>query len=800
MIRNYCITALRNILRYKGTSVINVISLSTAMAFSILVFLYVKHEYSYDTFHEKSDLIYFVSASSESMILNISEKLGPTLMQQYPEIEACIRFGFTEAEVTIGPDHFNQRVYAADHPFFETFTFPLDQGADPFPADNPDVIVISPAVAQKYFGSEPPMGQTISLILGDEKRDFVITAVISSIPDNSSVGFDLIIPTRQAMFEEDLGAISAWQSFEFGTFIRLVPAGDLSRLQAKSRSFLREHMSDVFQKISLDPENFRLDFLPLTDFHLRSESTSGGLVPPGNPLHSLLLSGIGLLVLMISCFNFINLSVARSSSRFKEIGVRKVVGASRFGLIKQFWFESNALSLMALLLSIGLAEILRPMFNALSGKNLTLEQHFYSPGTFIFLASLAWFIGIILGVYPALFISRISLVNILKGKQRIEGRKRFSRIVVAFQFSLSLFLIIEAAVVYKQKNFLMTRDPGFIKENILAFPAKTGEKRNPDGETLLSLFKNQLAGHPKIRAVTGASGILDKNLSALVRRKDKAPVLTVLSRIDHDFLNTLEIELVEGRNFSPDIISDPLDAVIVNETFVRTFEIDNPIGSPITDLDHGKLVDPKIIGVAKDFNYTSLRDRIYPMILHMDRETDINYIVVKTVADGISGTLNDLQGLWTQFRPDLTFEYFFFDEELRGQYGEEERWNRIVGYSAFFAIFIAALGLFGMAGITIARRFKEIGIRKVLGASPVEIIQMVNREYLVLVALSNVAVWPVAYVVSSKWLQNFAYRTALTPWEFILGGAVVLGVAVLTISSQAFKAAVRNPAVVLHDE
>lgn len=800
MIRHYWISAFRNMLRNRAFSLLYLNGLAMAAAFCILVFMYVRYESGYDRFHEQARRIFYVTASSDSLSLNIAERLGPKLAESYPEIEACIRFGSAEAEAKAGPDRFKQRVFTADPAFFETFSFPLEQGKDPFPPGNPDVVVLSRGAALKHFGSGSPLGQTVSLNFGDRDVDFLVTGVLASIPGNSSLVFDLLIPTRNAMFADSGAEITAWRSFEFGCFIRLDRPDALSGLRGKTDRFLQDHMSELFDKLNLDVEKFRLDFTALPDFHLKSDSHSGGLVPPVNPLQMFILSGIGLLVLLISCFNFINLTIARSAFRFKEIAVRKVVGASRGGLIRQFWFESGVLVLASLALSFFWVEILRPVFNGLTGRDLTLAAHFYTPDAMIFLAGLALLIWGLLGVQPVLLISRLEMVEIFKGKLSFSGRRLFSRTVLIFQFALSLFLIVEAAVVFKQKTFLLTRDLGFSKNDLIAVPTKTSENEQNRGARLLSLFREQSAVFPSIAGVSGASGLLDKNRDALVRRKDGVPVVTLVNRVDFDYVDLLGLRLAEGRNFSRANPSDPTAAVLVNETFVKTFEISDPVGSPVPDLEYGDLNNPVIVGVIQDYNYLSLRERIHPVILHMDDEVDIQYLLFKVTPGRTAEALENLRGLWGRIRPEKTFEYFFLDEEIRSRYREEERWNRIVGYASGFSIFIAALGLMGLTGITIVRRFKEIGVRKVLGASPLKILGMIYREYLPLVAVANLLVWPAAYFVSRAWLRNFAYRTALSPWEFILGGAVVLVVAVVTVSAQAFKASLLNPGDILREE
>jgi putative ABC transport system permease protein len=559
-------------------------------------------------------------------------------------------------------------------------------------------------------------------------------------------------------------------------------------------------MGDVFKKTELNVNEFSLQFLPLVDFHLKSQSTLGGLVPTGNPVHSYILGAIGLLVLLIYCFNFMNLTIARSSSRFKEIGARKVVGAAKTSLIKQFWFEATVVGCTAIAFGIILAELARPLFAGMVNRSLTLGDSLYSFTTFLFLSGMILFVSIIAGIYPALIVSRISLVDVFKGKHKVGKRNLFSRLIIILQFAMSLFLIIEAIVIFKQKNFLLTQDLGFEKENVLAIPTKARKDVKNDGQMLLSLFKNNIEEQRGVLSILETSSILEKNISAIVRQKDQKTVITALNRIDPAFLETLNIQLIAGRNFSRTNVADTTHSVLVNETFVKTFAIENPVGESIAGLNIGKLKDPTIIGVVRDFNYTSLHEEIRPLIMHMDNKYDVNYIVVKIASDRITETLEDIRNLWSRFRPERTFEYFFFEDNIRQYYQEENRWSSIVGYSSLFAIFIAVMGLFGLTGISISSRFKEIGIRKVLGATGFEIVKMVNREFLLLVLAANVVVWPIAYFVSKKWLQNFAYKTEIIGLEFLIGAMILFSVAALTLSSQALKASVLNPADLLRDE
>lgn len=800
MIRHYWKTAFRIIVKNKRSSFINIFSLSVAIAFCVLIFLYVLHEHSYDSFHKNTERIYHVTIGSDEMVLNIADKLGPQLKNLYPEVEDFIRFGCAEAEAKIKSDLFHETVYAADRSFFKVFDFPLHSENNPFPAGNDNVAVLSLKAAEKYFGQNSPLGQTISFDFGDGFVDFLISGVIEAIPNNSSIRFDLLIPTREAMFLENEDNPSSWERFVFSTFLWLSPKTDISQLQSKSERFLENYMGEVFKKTELDVKEFSLLFLPLVDFHLKSPSTLGGLVPTGNPIHSYILSAIGLFVLLISCFNFMNLTIARSSSRFKEIGARKVVGAANSGLVKQFLFEATLLGCIAIVFGIILAELARPLFTNIVNRPLSLGDNLYGINTLLFLAGMVFFVSIITGIYPALMMSRISLVDVFKGKYKVGKRNSFSRLIIILQFAMSLFLIIEAIVIFKQKNFLLTQELGFNKANVLVVPTKARQDSKNDGQKLFSQFNDKLEGQRGIRSISGASSILEKNISAVVRQKDQKSVITAINRIDPAFLETLGIQLIEGRNFSRLNPSDPAHSVIVNETYVKTFAIKNPVGESISRLHIGNLKDPTIIGVVRDFNYTSLHEKIRPLILHMDNKYDVNYIVIKIASDHTSEALDKIGNLWQRLRPEKTFEFFFLEDNVRQYYQEEDRWNSIVGYSSLFAIFIAAMGLFGLTGIYTSNRFKEIGIRKVLGASGLEIIKMINREFILLVLTANIIIWPVAYFVSKKWLQNFAYKTSLSGLEFLMGAAVVFGVAALTTSAQALKATFLNPAHLLRDE
>jgi putative ABC transport system permease protein len=410
------------------------------------------------------------------------------------------------------------------------------------------------------------------------------------------------------------------------------------------------------------------------------------------------------------------------------------------------------------------------------------------------------FISVFAGSYPAIILSRINVVDIFKGRQRIGGKNFFSRAMIVLQFALSLFLIIEAGVIFKQKKFLLNQDLGFEKKDLLAIPVKARQGKKDEGTRLLDLLRSKLEGQKSLLSLSGASGILDKGLSGIVRHRDEEMIIVVTNRIDLDYIPTMNIKIKEGRNFSFDYPSDFSHSIIVNETFVKAFELDNPVGKTLSDFRIGGITEPKVVGVVKDFNYTSLHEEIRPLIMHMDQGKDINYIIAKTAPDKSSEALNVFKKMWAQLRPDTIFDYFFLEEDVRMHYREEERWNSIVGYSSIFAIFIAALGLFGLTAISIVKRFKEIGIRKILGATKVEIVKMINREFLYLILIANLIVWPVAFIVSNKWLQNFAYRTSLTVVEFFLSGLLVILVAVFTMSTLAVKASILDPVVVLRDE
>jgi putative ABC transport system permease protein len=491
MIQNYIKVSTRSLIKHKGYSLINIFSLSVAISLCILIFMFVQHEHSYDSFHKNGDKIYHVTSASDTLVLSASKTLGRKLGQVYPEIEKYVNFGHARAEIKIDNFLYPELIHTVNPSFFHVFSFPMKQGKIPFPPTNKSVVVISPIAAEKYFGRKCPLGKIISLNLGDGFMDFTVSGIVEAIPKNSSIHFDFLIPTREKMFMEGEKTASSWEKFEFEHFILISDNADISLLESKSGVFLEKYLGSVFKKSNLNVKDFSLFFTPLKDVHLKLQSSLDGFTAAGNPIHSYVLTAIGLIVLFISCFNFINLSIARSSSRFREIGVRKVIGAARVSLIKQFWLEAMIVTSLALIFSVVLAEIFQPLFNSLTGKNLTFIENLYNLDALIFLFGLLIFISLFAGSYPAILLSRINVVDIFKGRQRIGGKSFFSRAMIVLQFALSLFLIIEAGVIFKQKNFLLTRDLGFEKEDILAIPVKARQGKKDDGSRLLDLCKKR---------------------------------------------------------------------------------------------------------------------------------------------------------------------------------------------------------------------------------------------------------------------------------------------------------------------
>ena len=795
MFKNYLKISFRNLWRAKGYSAINLAGLATGMACFILILLWVQDELSYDKFHENTNRLFRVVRldrdDPSQGVCRAGAPWGPALYNDFPEVENFVRFrGHGRTLMSSGDKGFyeSEGLYA-DSTIFEVFTFPLLKGNPKTALTRPNTMVINERMAEKYFGTEDPVGQSLVFNNQDE---FEITGLMQNIPANSHIKFDYLIP----FFMYQRWDTSEWGVNNFYTYL-LLAEGTATQLEAKIPEFLERHAGERTAAASINK------LQPITDIHLHSNLLRE-LEANGDIANVYIFAAIAIFILLIACINFMNLATARSANRAKEVGIRKVVGSQRLQLIKQFLGESIFLSILGILLAVGLVELLIPNFNELSGKQLSLDF-----GNNVFLLTgllfMALIVGFISGAYPAFFLSSFKPIAAIKGD---VGSGKSSSILrkglVILQFAISITLIVGTAVVYRQLNYMSSKKLGFDREQVLVIRMDNSEIKAKQ-----ELFRNELLRNPAISGVSATSNLLGGGDWGMPfsyegsgdENRFSARVLVV----DPNFVETLGMQIVDGRNFSYEFTTDIFAAYILNESAVKQIGFDNPVGKsfgrPTERNEQGKWDYEKgsVVGVIKDFHFRSFHEEIQPMVLFMIPEW-FSYLSVRIRPENISTTIDFVEKKWHEFDPNRPFDYFFLDEIFDQMYRAEQRFgNTFVAFSVI-AVVIACLGLFGLASFMAERRTKEIGIRKVLGASIINIVSQLSKDFTKWVIFANLIAWPVAFFVMNKWLQNFAYQVGLSLDTFLVAGVLALLIALLTVSFHAIKAAISNPVDALRHE
>jgi putative ABC transport system permease protein len=772
LFNNYLKTAFRNIKRHKGYSFINITGLALGLASCFLVTGLIIYELSYDNFHENSANIYRVNQDYTRRGRQFYEtwtnhKLMQVLINDYPEIIHATRINRADSSlVSNGEKSFYERIITVDNAFFQMFTFPFIKGDKRTALTEPNSIVITEEIASKYFPDEEPMGKLLKI---DNEYDYLITGVIKNIPPNSRFQFNMAVPQKKAT--HDL----PWSAMSTITYIQLIPEVTADEFNRKIGDFIQNQIVEEDLQIQLFLE-------PLEELHLSRYA--------GSLRQTLYMYSIcALAILLIACVNFINLSTACSAGRAKEIGIRKVVGAFRNNVVFQFLGESMLLSFISLFAALVLAGLLFPVFTNLINMNRPSFTFLslMTPEVILVMTSVAIFTGFAAGCYPAILLSGFSPVKIIKGHLSI-GSKGFAlrKILVVAQFSFSIFLIIGTVVIFNQLSFMKNKEIGYNKEQIVTIRLRKGS------EKFYPRFKNQLLMDSRIIKVGGISTQLPyfwecSNKNDWEGKDPDQHVVVGNSHIDYDFLETLGIELVEGRNFSRDFSTDA-NSFVVNETLANVMGMESAIGKRLTFVGQ----TGNIIGVMKDFIFWPLDSKTKPLAFMLGPDK-VRFVSIRIQKENIASTLGFIEKTWKHTVPMFPFIYSFLDEDYGESFQEEESVGRLLTTFAFISIFISCLGLLGLATYTAQQRTKEIGIRKVLGASISQITMMLSHEFTKWVGIANVIAFPVAYFVLSRWLQNFAYRTTLSLWVFILSALLGFVLAMLTVSFQAIKAATANP-------
>ncbi len=797
MIKNYLKVAIRNMKRHKIYASINIAGLTVGISCFMLLILYVQYERSFDAFHEKADRIYRIIRKQPGIKFRGKEfqaqtpgLLAQTLAEEYPEVDQATKLGlyFQELQLTHGNQSFYENGISADKNFFKVFSFTLLRGNPETALAEPSTIVLTEKLAEKYFGTEEPLGKTIRL---NDEYDAKVTGIIEKIPGNSHLQFDYIISLISLkLIQGDNNYLVRWDTpNNFQTYVTLHKDADYKELEEKFPGFVQRYLGDLERNQKRQMEIYFLQ--PLKSIHLDSR-VEDAFSANSSKTNIYVFTIIASFILLIACINYVNLTTARASRRSKEIGIRKVVGAFRHQLLKQFLFESVILTILAFSAAVLIVLFILPVFNSFIDREITI--HFLKdPHVMLSLMALLGLTAILSGLYPSVAISSFQPIEILKGPGYSPSKKsRLRNSLVVFQFCISILLLLGTVVIVNQLNFIRNKEMGFNRDNILVATIR-------DSRILKSYssIKNDFLQHPNISRVT-------KSIDLPITRGSIGDVIVegtntipgyefkpYIMYVGHDFLNVFGIDLVAGRNFSTEFTNESANSVIINETAARMLGWENPIGKECRTWPAEE--NGKIIGVVKDFHFHSLYSQIAPLIVTCIPSHYGNYLSFKLGSGDVERTIAFIKKTLKSFGSTRPLEYFFFDDTFDSMYRSEQKLGAAFNYFSALAIFIACLGLFGLASYTAEARTKEIGIRKVLGASASKIIFLLSGKFALYILFANIIALPLAYYASLKWLENFAYKTSVPIWIFLLPAAISFILSFLTVSFQTIKAATANP-------
>jgi putative ABC transport system permease protein len=795
MIKNYLKIAWRNLVRNKAYTFINIGGLSVGMACTILILLWVHDELSYDKFNTNAPQIYRLTDNVAGTQAAVSPlPIAPVLKQQLPAIKDVTRLVALHSIVTVGNQKFDEKsIYYADPNFLQVFSYPLLQGDKATVLSRPDGIVLTAASSKKYFGSENAIGKTLHIDDDINGRNYVVTGVLQNVPHNSHLQFDMLLPLTVYEHSNNYSYNNPteWGNYDVYTYIVL---NERYGTQTSVISSLQKQITAIHT--ANDPTHTKTTFTlqPLTDIHLHSNLLLD-VDGQGSSQSVNIFSIVALFILLIACVNFMNLSTAIAGQRAKEVGLRKTVGALRIQIIVQFLSESLLMGLISLIIGIGIARLLMPLFNDLSAKSISINL--LDLKTIGGLLGIALLVGLISGSYPAFFLSSFKPVKVLKGIQVLGGRKSYFRNgLVVLQFSISVILMVSTLVVNNQLKFIRNRDMGFNKENLLYLQMpQIGDLQHNYGALKASLTENNnitdytLVEHLPTDLTTGTTD---------VKWDGKDPNKQIIFPhigIDGNFIKTFGMHMVAGRPFDDNNESDHSN-YILNEAAVKVMGMSasSAIGKLITMNDN----KGEIIGVVKDFNFKPVQQNIGPLILRYTKQG--GFVVIRTKPANMQQNIANLKAVFQKIYPDYPFSYGFVDQDLSRLYLSEQRMGGLFNIFSVVSIIISCLGLFGLATFAAQKRIKEIGVRRVLGASATGIVALLARDFVKLVAVALIAAFPLAWWMMGKWLDNYVYRIHISWWMFALSGILTLLIALLTVSSQAIKAALANPVKSLKTE
>ena len=789
MFKNYLKIAIRNLVKSKAFSFINIAGLAIGLSGFILISLYIRQELSYDDFNKNADRIYRpveIQRPAGVPVQHVAVTMGPlagALKNDFPEVEEAGRImpaptfycragekGFYESNI----------VYA-DPEILDIFTIPFIEGSPAQALSEPNTIVLTKSVAEKYFGNEDPLGKMLTVNQMFGKSEMKITGVVRDYPENSHLHFSMI--ASFSSLSDVLPWLKNWDTNTLATYVLLKKGADKAQLERKFPAFIdKYHKGD-------DSYSFSLYLQPLKDIHLYSDDIIYQTFNynQGSIVKVYTFSTIAVFILLIACINFMNLSTARSAKRTKEVGIRKVLGSSRANLVMQFIGEAVIIALFAFLLAALITEFAFPYFKHIF--NIKLDFRFTDNIVFLLeMLAVTIFVGIAAGLYPAFYLSKAQPAQSLKNFRDRFGGAFLRKALVVSQFTIAIILIVSSGIVMDQMNYVRNKNLGFNKEQLLYIPIRGKSERDNIG-----LLKNDLIQNSKIvssSAVSGPVGASGSQGTEVALGDREQNLMMRKSYVDYDYFKTMQLKIVEGRAFSKDYPTDQTNAVILNQTAVKKFGWKNPIGKQFKD-------DPNrtVIGVVKDYNFTSMHAEIEPQIIRIagDNEINIDNLLIRVKPGNIPGTINYIQNTWDKVNQGKPFEYTFVDDYFNNIYKSDLNTEKLFNTFAFIAILIACLGLFGLASFTAEQKTKEIGVRKVLGSSVSGIVILLSKEFIKWVLISCVIAFPAAYLLMNNWLNNFAYRTGISFYVFIAAALITILVALATVSYQAVKAALADP-------
>lgn len=788
MFKNHIHVVLRQFRRHKGFAAINLGGLAVGLAACLLIGLYVQDELAYDRFHEKGSRIYRLGGAS------VGWPYGRLIESEYPEVEDVVYMRtYPSYSIEHGENHYFERMFYADNGFFRLFDFPFVEGDPETALAEPNALVLSDTLARKLFGQGKALDQT--LLLGEDSLPCTVKGVVD-VPRRSHIRFDALLSfdtlrvVNAEMFEAEMA--QGWLDLNVINYVLLREGADVQALASKIRNLPQKHAGEYLQRWG---STYQLGLEPFNDIYLRSDY-GNWLGPKSDIAYVYLLIFVGVFLLFIACVNFINLSTARSMERAKEVGLRKVVGSTRGALIRQFLVESLVMCLLALVLALGLAVVFLPYFNNLAAKTFTVHD-LLIPQMAGVLFVLVSGVGILAGLYPALSLSSFRPVESLRGRF-MTGRRgvRLRKALVVFQFALSGALIIGTFVMLSQLRYMQRQDLGFDAQQVIVCDARRAPGRELSSR--IDVFKNELAAHPAVQLVSSTGAVPGRNgwrgqLSFPEGWAKNKSVSLEYIPVDFDFIKTLGLKLVAGRDFDPSFATDKDTAVIINEEAVAVVGWESPqaaVGKGFTSPGSRK-PEGRVIGVVEDFHQHGLREAIGPMMFGIRSPNSL--FAMRFHAAEAASVVAHMKKTWSRFFAGYPFDYFFLDEDFAREYGQEQRLMRIFGTFTILTILIASLGLFGLSAFSLQQRTKEIGVRKMLGASIVDIAALLSRDFLKLVFVAFVIAAPVGYFAMQQWLRNYAYRTGVGIGIFLGGAALMMSVALVTISYQAVKAALSDP-------